>query len=67
MQPWMYPINTHNQFAHILYNQNDDIDFISIKKNIKNLSYKEVRDHTLINCSFENFKNTIYQSIINLI
>ena len=67
MQPWMYPKNTHNQFAHILYNQSDDIDFLLIKDNLKKISHKEIRNHTLKNCSFENFKNTIYQSIINLI
>ena len=67
MQAWMYPKNTHNQFAHILYNHSDEIDFLIIKDNLKKISHEEIRNHTLKNCSFENFKNTIYQSIINLI
>ena len=67
LQEWMYPKNTLSQFAHILYKENDDIDFLSIKNNIKNITHEEIRNNTLRKCNFENFRNTLCQSLINLI
>lgn len=67
LQPWMYPQNTHNQFAHMYYNQNDEIDFISIKKNLEKISLEEIREHTLKSCGFDNFKKILYESVISII
>ena len=38
LQPWTYPKVTHNEFAHILYDQQDEIDFIAIRNHVKNIS-----------------------------
>ena len=67
LQEWMYPKNTLNQFAHILYKEKDDIDFLSIKNNIRNITHEKIRNHTLKKCDFENFKNTLHQALTNLI
>ena len=67
LQAWMYPTNTLSQFAHILYKQDDYIDFLSIKENIKNITYEKIRNHTLEKCNFEKFRNTLYQALLNLI
>jgi len=67
LQPWMYPKVTHNEFAHILYNQQDEIDFIAIRNHVKNISPKLIRDHALKNCNLDKFKNALYDAIMDLI
>ena len=67
LQPWMYPKVTHNEFAHILYDQQDEIDFISIRNQVKNISPKVIRDHALKNCNLDKFKNALYDAIMDLI
>ena len=66
LQPWMYPKNTHSQFAHIYYNQSDEIDFSAIKDSLKKTPLTIIREHTLKRCGFENFQSTLYNSIIKL-
>jgi len=67
LQAWMYPTNTLSQFAHILYKEEDYIDFLSIKENIKKITHEKIRNHTLEKCNFEKFKNTLCQALLNLI
>ena len=67
LQAWMYPSNTLSQFAHILYKQDDYIDFQSIKENIKKINHQKIRNHTLEKCNFEKFINTLCQALLNLI
>ena len=67
LQPWTYPKVTHNEFAHILYDQQDEIDFISIRNQVKNISPKVIRDHALKNCNLDKFKNALYDAIMDLI
>ncbi len=67
LQPWMYPKVTHNEFAHILYNQQDEIDFLSISNQLKKLSPALIREHALKNCNLDKFKNALYDAIIKLI
>ena len=67
LQPWMYPKVTHREFAHILYDQQDEIDFLSIRNHLKKLSPKLIREHALKNCNLDKFKNELYDAIINLI
>ena len=63
----MYPKNTLGQFAHILYKENDEIDFFSIKQNIKNITHETIRNNTMKKCGFDNFKTTLHQALIKLI
>ena len=67
LQEWMYPKNTLGQFAHILYKENDEIDFFSIKQNIKNITHETIRNNTMKKCGFDNFKTTLHQALIKLI
>lgn len=67
LQSWMYPKNTLGQFAHIIYNQNDKIDFGLIKESLKKTSPDMIRKHTLKSCSFDNFKEKLYNQIITLL
>ena len=63
----MYPTNTLSQFAHILYKEEDYIDFLSIKENIKKITHEKIRNHTLEKYNFEKFKSTLCQALLNLI
>ncbi len=67
LQEWMYPKTTLGQFAHILYKESDNINFLSIKESIKKVTHDKIRNHTLHKCDFEKFKEILYQSLTNLI
>ena len=67
LQPWMYPKSTLGQFAHIIYNENDKIDFGLIRESLKKISPDLIRKHTLKSCSFDSFKDKLYREIIKLL
>lgn len=66
LQPWMYPKSTHSEFAHILYDQQEEIDFLSIRDQVKKITPDLIRKHALKNCNLDIFKNTLYDAIISL-
>ena len=68
MQEWMYPLNTHYQFEHVLYNFNKFVDFESILDECKLERFiKKNRDTVIKNCSIEYFNNTFNDKIIKIL
>jgi len=68
MQSWMYPVETHYQFEHLLY----DFDkFVDLKSVLDICQTKEFinknRDKVIKNCSFSIFKRVFNQKIIEIL
>ena len=63
LQEWMYPKTTHDQFAAMLYEKSQTIDFHFIKKVLSGLNKQEIRNITLTKCGFLNFKNRLKEII----
>lgn len=66
MQNWMYPKEVHHQFPHIIYTEDQKIDFNFIKQVLKKHSKDEIRKQVLKYCSFNNFAEKI-NDVINLL
>ena len=66
MQDWMYPSVMQNQFMHIIYKSEDKIDFLKLKYFLDGLLKQKIRNHVILNCSFEKFRKSLYEVIVNL-
>ena len=66
MQEWMYPKEVHYQFPHIIYKEDQKIDFNFIKQVLEKHSKTEIRQQVLKHCSFYKFKEKL-QEVINLL
>ncbi len=67
MQKWMYPIETHYQFEHLLYDFENFVDFKSILKACQKKDFIEKnRNKVIKNCSTSMFNN-IFNSKIEMI
>ena len=66
MQEWMYPKEIHHQFPHIIYKEDQKIDFNFIKQVLEKHSKTEIRQQVLKHCSFNKFKEKL-QEVINLL
>ena len=66
MQEWMYPKEVHHQFPHIIYKENQKIDFNFIKQVLEKHSKTEIRQQVLKHCSFNKFKEKL-QEVIHLL
>ncbi len=64
MQNWMYPVETHDQFEHVLYDFKKFVNFDSILEVCQTKNFiKKNRDKVLKNCSIELFNNTFRDKI----
>ena len=67
MQKWMYPIETHHQFEHLLYDFKNFIDFRSAINICKKQKFiQNNRNKVIKNCSISLF-NSIFNSKIEMI
>ena len=67
MQKWMYPIETHHQFEHLLYDFKNFIDFRSAINICKKKKFiQNNRNKVIKNCSISLF-NSIFNSKIEMI
>ena len=67
MQKWMYPLSTHNQFEHLLYDFENFADLESVFKICKLKEIIDKNRRTVIkHCSISNF-NKIFRNKINKI
>ena len=63
LQDWMYPKTTHDQFAAMLYKDNQIIDFNFIKTVLGSMHKEKIRNITLSKCGFINFQNRLREII----
>ena len=59
LQDWMYPRTTHSQFPAMLYKNTQEIDFLFIKKVLKNYPKNEIITNTIKKCGFNNFQEKL--------
>lgn len=64
MQKWMYPIETHYQFEHLLYDFENFVDFKKVLDICQNKDFiQKNRDKVLKNCSISLFNNSLNDKI----
>ena len=64
MQKWMYPIETHYQFEHLLYDFKNFVDFKKVLDICQNKDFiQKNRDRVLKNCSISLFNNSLNDKI----
>ena len=64
MQKWMYPVETHYQFEHLLYDFNNFVDFRKVLNICKKKNFiKKNRDRVIQNCSISLFNQTFKNKI----
>ncbi len=64
MQKWMYPVETHYQFEHLLYDFNNFVDFRKVLNICKKKNFiKKNRDRVIQNCSISLFDQTFNNKI----
>ena len=64
MQKWMYPVETHYQFEHLLYDFNNFVDFRKVLNIFKKKNFiKKNRDRVIQNCSISLFNQTFKNKI----
>jgi len=64
MQKWMYPIETHYQFNHLLYDFENFVDFKKVLNICQEKDFiKKNRDRVLKNCSISLFNNSLNDKI----
>ena len=64
MQKWMYPIETHYQFEHLLYDFKNFVDFKKVLDICQKKDFiQKNRDRVLKNCSISLFNNSLNDKI----
>ncbi len=64
MQKWMYPIETHYQFEHLLYDFENFVDFKKVLDICQKKDFiQKNRDRVLKNCSISLFNNCLNDKI----
>lgn len=64
MQKWMYPIETHYQFEHLLYDFKNFVDFKKVLDICQKKDFiQKNRDRVLKNCSISSFNNSLNDKI----
>ena len=64
MQKWMYPIETHYQFEHLLYDFENFVDFKKVLDICQKKDFiQKNRDKVLKNCSISLFNNSLNDKI----
>jgi len=64
MQKWMYPIETHHQFEHLLYDFENFVDFRRLLDICQKKDFiQKNRDKVIKNCSISQFNNILNTEI----